>query len=144
MVSSLASPPDIIILTETWQSPDDPDLFSIDGYCCYHNVQGAGRGVVVSVFCAAEFSADRVPNLCPSNDVMEVCTVRVGLGLDVIYVVEIYRPHIKTMMDFSVDLTNLLQNDTLAYRKIVLSAGDMNIDLLKQDDCGVRIHYSLG
>ena len=35
-------------------------------------------------------------------------------------------------MALSVDLTNILQNDTLANGKAVL-AGDLNIDLLKQD-----------
>ena len=59
--------------------------------------------------------------------------MRVGQGLNVIYVVAMYRPHIKPIMDFSADLTILLQNDMLANKEIVL-AGDLNIDLLKQDD----------
>ena len=59
VVSSLASPPDIIILTETWQIPDDRDFCSIDGHSCHHTVQAGGREGGVSVFCAAELRADR-------------------------------------------------------------------------------------
>ena len=132
MLNSLYKHPEVVVLTETWLTPDAVDFQLLDGYIEHHTIRQGGRGGGVSVLCWDSIDVHFIPQLSLSNDSIESCVVEITHDGDKFVVLAVYRPHANTIENFNEALLNILHDDTLRGRSVVL-LGDINIDLLKQD-----------
>ena len=67
------------------------------------------------------------------NDCIETCVVEVSCGTETFVVLAIYRPHSGTIEQLCRQLNDIMQSPQLNSKSIIL-LGDINADLLKQDD----------
>jgi len=125
-LSSLTILPDIIILSETWFSPDS--TMNIDGYYGHHACRTDRRGGGVSVYVRKVYSATEVPEFSYVTFDLELCTVKVTAHDQVFIVTGVYRPPAGNLTNF----TDRIREVTEAARPADTSllVGDLNIDLL--------------
>lgn len=131
LFGSLATPPDCIVLTETWLTDDNKNICNIDGYISYHTVRQKGRSGGVSVFCDSLFTSDVITELCISNETIESCVVRLQCGIEKWILFAIYRPHSDSVDNFNRQLQVMMNHELLRNQKVILM-GDLNINLLVQ------------
>lgn len=136
LLHSLNNLPQIIILTETWLDDENKKYCNIDGYSCFHSVRNRSRGGGVSVFCSGSAVVDSVDRLSVCSNSIETCVVRLKFDINEIFIVAIYRPHADTIDNFVEQLNTLLQDDILVGKNVII-AGDLNINLLIQNDISV-------
>ena len=148
-LDSLHVPFSTIVLTETWNEPKYINLCKIENYDGVHTYRdpppnhrgGAGGGV--SVFAnSSEFGINKIEELSLCTTTIESCVAKIHRkdNVDEIhYIVGIYRPHTDNEENFINELHVLLSNELLR-NKIVIIAGDINIDTLKRNENYV-IHY---
>ena len=130
LLGSLVSYPNIIVLTETWFT--DNFKFEIDGYNGYHVVREENRrSGGVSVYVSKALESQILPEISLTNNGIEICSVKVNLGLEIWYLLSIYRPHSGTPEEFLQNITEILDFPQIQNRKIMIT-GDLNIDLLKE------------
>ena len=127
MLKAINKLPEIIVLTETWLTPDDTDQGLLDGYTEYHTARQAGRGGGVSVFCWDGITTTYIPELSVCNDTIESCVVEIECNKEKFIVFAIYRPHADTIEHFNDRLLEMLHSERLKGRSVVL-LGDINID----------------
>ena len=72
--SLLNCEPQILILTETWFTPDYKE--NINNYSSFHVVR-EGRSGGVSIYVKEILKAQRVDSFCICNEVIELCTVKI-------------------------------------------------------------------
>ena len=71
MLKSLNNLPQIIVLTETWLTSAEQDLYLLEGYNEYHTVRHWGRSGGVSVLCRDSISSRIIPSLTLCNETIE-------------------------------------------------------------------------
>lgn len=132
MLGTLKDDPDIIVLTETWLDDKSKSFCNLLGYHSFHTVRGTGRGGGVSIFCKELLSSSPLNHLCLCNETIETCVVRVKLAHFDVIIFGIYRPHSDTIYEFTASVAELL-NDNVVSDKNLLLTGDFNVNLLAQD-----------
>jgi hypothetical protein len=127
LLSSFATLPDLLFLSETWLTADH--CFSLQSYCSYHNIRASkvGGGVSICVKQGYEsFDAQCVYTPTAFEYVARVIRMHVP-----VICICVYRPP-ATPMDLFLEQFNLLAETLLAkytaYKCIV--AGDFNVNLL--------------
>ena len=131
-VDSLIRLPDVMVLTETWANDSNVDQIQIAGYESFHTMRkGGGRGGGVSVLIKNCYLCKHHVSLSYSNRNLESCVVSVEFGGEKLFIVGIYRPHGGTTENFTSDLSETLDSETLR-NKYICVLGDFNVDLLDQ------------
>ena len=121
--------PDVLVLTETWNSSQNLNLCKISNFEGTHVYRsGTQRSGGVSIFISNQYKFEQIPSLCFVNEVMEVCAVSVKMGNNPIVILGIYRPCSGDESSFLSSLEDLLQSSFIRNKGVILS-GDMNIDL---------------
>jgi len=123
-LSSLAKPPEVIILTETWFSPGY--AHDIDGYRGYHVCRADRTGGGVSVYVSSSFNSDFDSDYSYIGEFVELCTVAVQVGGRRLKLVGIYRPPNNRSQMFIQHMREVCSN--LLSEEVVL-IGDINIDI---------------
>jgi len=127
MLSELIYPPAVIVLTETWFTPNfQADIGGYESFHVYRN----GRGGGVSVYVDGKYSSRRVDSLCVVSDVMEVCSVVVSIRADFkIKICGVYRPpNRNNIINFNESFFNIISNNISRSDKMLI-LGDFNINL---------------
>ena len=119
----------IIVLTETWNTDHNLDLCFLDDYNSQHTFRSTGRGGGVSVFTLKTIHSLKIDELSWCSDSIESCVVKIIFKSIPIYVIGIYRPPKGSNETFLLELERLLGSEILV-SKLILFAGDINIDLL--------------
>ena len=80
-LKSLDIQPQIIVLSETWNTPSNVTLCSIPNYNSFHSYRtsrsSSSRGGGVSVFCEDSFSSDLVQSCSFVSNSLESCAVKI-------------------------------------------------------------------
>ena len=148
-LDSLRVPFSTIVLTETWNELKYIDLCKIDGYDGIHTYRdtpenhrgGVGGGVSVFAY-STEFVINKIDELSFCNATIESCVAKIHRKdnvNEIHYIVGIYRPHTDNEVNFIGALYEILSNDILSNKTIIM-AGDFNIDTLRRNKNYVN-HY---
>lgn len=131
-LSTLAIPPDILAITETWLTDTNKDFFDLPGYHAYHLVRNTRTQGGVTVFVSDDVESAQVKNLSFVNDNIEINTIKTNINSVSYILCAIYRPHSKheAVEEFTNNLCTLLQSDSIKKSKIII-IGDLNINLLE-------------
>lgn len=131
-LSSLSTPPDILVFTETWLNDSNKHLYQLLGYNSHHLVRTTRTQGGVSVYVSQTMKSEQLQELTTLNDSIEINTIKVTAKTSTYTICGIYRPHKKheAVDEFTVTLSTLLQNSTIKKHKTIL-IGDLNINLLE-------------
>ena len=143
LFNSLSCSPDFVVMTETWNSCGTLNLCTLDGYTGIHTHRTNTRGGGVSVFFKNSFTAENVPNLSVCNSTIETCVVRIFVQGGYLLILGVYRPHTDSIENFTLYLESVLNNHVVRNAKLVLLAGDMNINLLDMDCSRVQNYVNM-
>ena len=143
LLHSFPKLPSFIFLTETWNSPLNVNLCSIDNYNGFHSFRDANsHGGGVSIFCQDSFSCEKVFELCFFDENIETCVVKIQLLNRQLILICIYRPPRGMVPVFLEKVEQLLNSELVQNAKNVLVGGDMNLNLLNLDSSIVRDYVS--
>ena len=132
LLNTILHKPDVIVLTETWLSDDNKSLYNIDRYTSYHTTRNT-RGGGVSIYCSNTIKSSIIPSLILCNKSIESCGIDITYNNERFIIFGIYRPHSDTIENFTNKLNDML-NMTSIKKHNVIVAGDININLLRQDN----------
>ena len=138
-----------IVLTETWNQQKYLNLCMIENFSGIHTYRDlpdrtgsarGGPGGGVSVFTNSTFyDIKKIDMLSICNPTIETCVARIYRKNNTFiehFLVGVYRPHTDTAENFILALHELLSNDLLR-NKTVIIAGDLNINLLDRNNSHV-------
>ena len=123
------SNPHAIVLTETWFTDDYQG--SIMNYDSFHTIRSQSRSGGVSIYSDNKLTSQKIENLSYANINIELCSVKIILCEEPIFIIGIYRPHSGTIDSFCDEIANVLQNPILRNRRCFLT-GDFNINMLHE------------
>lgn len=130
------SDPHAVVLTETWFTNDYQA--SILNYNEFHTIRSNARSGGVSIYSDNKFNSKKIEDLSYANLNIELCTVRIMLGEEPIFIIGIYRPHSGNIDSFCDEIACILQNPILRNKRCFLT-GDFNINMLH--DCPLNSHF---
>ena len=122
--------PDVMVFSETWF--DEANVQYIQNYNSFHTIRTANRSGGVSILVKNSISCQKVAQLCFANQSIEISTVKIHLGSSSIFVLGIYRPHSDSIENFTVSLSEILDNRIFRNSTCVI-IGDMDINLFLQN-----------
>ena len=137
------SKPDIFVISETWFNEDN--VQSLLGYSGYHTFRIGRRSGGVSIYVKNALTSFRVDDLCISNDEIELCTVKLKIDNQFIFIHGVYRPHIGSVDGFMTIIEQVSQNPIVNNCKSLIT-GDLNINLLSgttETEIFINFMYSL-
>lgn len=125
-ISQCNRTPDIIVMTETWFSPEN--FKTIPNYQSFHTYRSTRRGGGVTIYIKSCYRAIKDETLSYANDIFEMCTVCVHLeGNERVRLHGIYRPPIPENVT---PFVAALENNILCSPKVkYILAGDFNVNL---------------
>ena len=126
--------PQILVFSETWFTEDSS--IDLQNFSSFHTYRCDRRSGGVSLFVNSNFISYKIPALCVSNDVIEICTVCVNFNNKFQYILAIYRPHGGTIPDFTTALLDILESGLISGKPCYV-VGDLNINLLS-NSCEVE------
>ena len=137
-----------IVLTETWNEKKFLNLCKLDDFNAVHTYREfpdrVAQGTVgggVSVFCNSSiYDLQKIETLSVCNMTIETCVARIFKKDNIRsehFIVGVYRPHTDSVDNFVHALQNILSDNILANKTVVL-AGDMNINLLDLNNIHVN------
>ena len=137
LIGSLACPPDVIAISESWLKPCNSKFNNLTGYTAFHITRPVKKGGGVSLLVRSYLTADLIDEFSYINENIEICTIKLKITCKSTnstnnYIIScIYRPHGKqeNVGIFDNILTDILSKDTFSKNKVIL-LGDFNIDLL--------------
>ena len=129
----------VIILTETWLSPD-MKWTDIPGYVSYHSVRSKGRGGGVTVLVRTDIDSTAYPQLTKVSENYESCGVILNFD-DIRYlIVGVYRAPDVSVANFNEIFFGDVSLPSRKYRSIFI--GDFNIDLNKNSPSHFECSFS--
>ena len=134
---SLKLSPSFIILSETWNTQNNLDLCNLETYKGFHTHRSNMQSGGISVFTKNELVAKKIDSMSICNDLIETCTVQVDLDEGYIIIMGIYRPHSGTILEFTEQLDGMCDPPIVQNSKIVILAGDFNINILDSSNLPV-------
>ena len=151
-LDSLCTPLNALVLTETWTEANTLELCNIDNFdpVHTHRLRPLGHhgaiGGGVSIFANSSiYGILKIDELSFCNEFIEVCVARLfrlNNNEQEHYIVGVYRPRHDADHNFLISLQRILTHDLLK-NKIVILAGDLNIDLLKLNENYVYQYLSM-
>ena len=133
LLQAMPHKPDFLVATETWNTADNVQLCSLEGYEGIHvyrsnTVRAGGVGGGVSVFLKENLVGERVEEYSFCDQTLEICSCKVLLDDSYFIIIGIYRPHTDLEVNFTCRLEAILNSSIVKEASLVLVAGDMNID----------------
>ena len=119
--------PEIIVLTETWFNKDN--AVNLPGYNSYHTFRLAGRSGGISVFIKNTFNSHILPEICISNESIEIYSASLFINNSELSILGIYRPCSGCVESFTGELNRILDTEKLKNRSSIV-LGDLNINIL--------------
>ena len=129
--------PEIIVMTETWLEVEDRDFSGIEGYNVLHTIREQRRSGGVSVYSRVNISIRQIAEFTQCNETIESCVVEIKAGLENFVLFAIYRPHSDHIEHFCGLVDEMLHSPRLIGKSVIV-IGDLNIDLLKQNNQSVK------
>ena len=123
--------PEILVLSETWFSPDTSH--DIPGFSSYHTIRDTARSGGVSIFVAENFSSSKIESISFCSQNLEVCCIKTKIYGTDLRVVGVYRPHGGNIESFISELESVL-NERSMLNKSVIILGDFNLDLIGENN----------
>ena len=127
-----------IVLTETWNSPDNVNLCHLENYSSVHTfrkpmtAQRGGPGGGVSIFCDSHlYRMKKIEELCFCNDTIESCVAEIVCDENPsqkYVIVAVYRPHTDSIENFTEQLFQILTSNIIS-NEVIIIAGDMNVNI---------------
>ena len=113
----------IIIITETWLNTNNINLFNINEYNSIHTIRknGRGGGILINI------KYDIIDNLCYSNNICEIATIKILSNNSNIIVSGIYRPPNALLLEFINTIQTIFDN--FPNNNNIFCGGDFNINL---------------
>ena len=134
--------PDLVLLSETWNSVNNVVSCKLPNYQDYHQFRETRRGGGISVFCSMAYDSSEVSELCIINENIETCGIRIKLGNNYVVVLGVYRPPAGEVASFIDYMEELLQLNVIRRATQVVIAGDMNINLNGESSIAVSNYLS--
>jgi len=131
-LSQLSVTPVVLIFTETWFTYDN--VVNIEGYAGYHTCRTNRRGGGVSVYVSSALVSRYISDWSDVVDSCEMCGVELNFNDQLIRILGVYRPPDRDVTSFSDCMERVLSN--VRRSEYVFVVGDLNIDLLSDDDSG--------
>ena len=122
--------PDVICLTETWFSKDYTQ--PITGFNAVHTIRSDRNSGGVSIYIKESLGFEKISQFSFQNDNIEVCSVKIKIDSRFWIYICIYRPQNGNLENFVNHLDEIL-NSNLCRNKNIILAGDLNINILKND-----------
>ena len=124
----------VIILSETWLTEHNTDLYNLENYSVVHKYRKNKKGGGVSIYTRASLYPEIVDKYSEINKDYEFICIKikkkyVGTPHDV-YIVGCYRPPSGDNIKF-IDRLNITIQELEPDRSIIVLGGDINLDLLK-------------
>ena len=116
-------------------------MCNLEGYHVEHTFRVSAVGGGVSIFCSKRFKIEKLDELSLCNDFMETRTIQIDIGTISIVIIGIYRPPSSPVDSFIEAVENIVCNQTLD-NKLVLIAGDMNLNLSNTDNLSINQYLS--
>ena len=138
-----------VVLTETFNTFVNFERCNLNGFSSHHMYRSSVHpGGGVSVFCNMQsYLSQKIECLSICTDSIETCVVEMfkkgeaGRNCS-LFIADVYRPPSTGNIDeFLIELENILENSILQ-NKTVFLAGDLNINILNQDDHAVNQYLS--
>ena len=133
LMSTILQEPEIIVLTETWLTEMNKDYCNLNGYVAFHTIREIGRSGGVSIFVKNDVQCKLINEFSLSNSFMESCTVEISINEIKYVLLAVYRSHHTTILQFNTYMNDILNNEYLKNKNIIL-LGDLNINLLGFDN----------
>ena len=140
LLESMHTLPDFIVITETWNSPNNVDNCTFLDYCGVHTYRESSRGGGISIFCQKNFLIEKLDQLSQCNHVCEICTAVVSKDSESIVIIGIYRPPDGSVEEFIHYLEDLILNPILR-NKFIIITGDININLSDSENSTVQKYH---
>ena len=141
-----------IVLTETWNELKYLNLCKIDNFDAEHTFRNSaqrssgGIGGGISIFANSSlYYIKKIDELSICNSTIETCVTKISnkSNIEIVhFIVGVYRPHTDNVENFIVALQEILSNDLLQNKTIIL-AGDMNINLMNHNTNYVNHYISM-
>ena len=132
MLNLLDEHPDVIILTETWNTPANVSQCYLEGYDAHHVYRENARGGGVSIFCKNSFNSSKLNTISVCNNFVECCSIRVRVGTLDKVIAGIYRPP-GNLYDVFLNYINYILEDSCIKNNNAILAGDFNVNLINFD-----------
>ena len=132
LLQSFHKKPSVIVVTETWLTNLNCDLYKFKGYTPYHLVRSMREHGGVSIYVLEKIQSNQIMKASFINDEIEINSIKIMYEAKTYVVCGIYRPQTKhEHVDiFNEVLLNLLNEKCLKKENIIL-IGDLNINLLE-------------
>ena len=133
LLKSLPKFPDILCISETWLKPNTAPLNEIEGYKSYHTLRPDGYGGV-AIYVKQDITSIPLSDYCLSNDIAELCTIKITIDNSNYVISSLYRPHDKhdKVNEFNLFMDNFLSQNIFIDNQTIVT-GDFNINLLEHD-----------
>ena len=82
--------PEIIVLSETWFNEDN--AVNLTGYNSFHTFRLSGRSGRISIYIKNTFNSQVLPEMCISNESIEMCSASLFINNSKLFILGIYRP----------------------------------------------------
>jgi hypothetical protein len=133
LVDLLSRPLSIIAVTETWLNPQNEDTYSIPGYKFISSSHAEKLGGGVGIFINTDFSYKLRPDLNRMTSYIECLFIEIlQQSKPNVLVGCVYRPPNTDLDLFNSEILLLSSKTDSGKKKIVLLAGDFNLDLIKE------------
>lgn len=145
IISFIASlnQPELLVISETWNTPNNIGNCKIDGYNSVHtHRKPPTRGGGISIFAKCEFEMDELPQFSVCAEYIEICVAKIKISNETICLIGIYRPPDGNISEFLASLGNLL-SDYFFRNYVVVIAGDMNININNPNALGFDEYLAL-
>ena len=117
-------------MTETLNSHDTLNVYVFEGYSDNYIYRSNLRGGGVSVFCRNSFNIENIHELSMCNATIDTCAVLIFIPGGYLVILRVYRPHTDSINNCTLQLESVFKSSYHKNAKLVLLAGDMNVNLL--------------
>ncbi len=134
---------DVMILSETWITADNENLFSIPSYDFISQNRDVRRGGGLRIYYLNNLVCNKIEDLSMLSETHESLFVKISDANNLTYVLgAFYRPPSCNISSFNNYLDNVLFTDTRLMSNKCILVGDFNIDLLKAREKQQTINFT--
>jgi hypothetical protein len=126
---------DVIVISETWITPENENLFNIPGYMFCSQNRGTGRGGGLRVYCLSNLICNKINELSIVSETHESLFVKISEINKFTYIIgAFYRPPRCNVASFNNYLENILFTEELLLSSKCILLGDFNINLINEQE----------
>jgi len=137
LVSNINPHPNIVTISETWLTDENCKFYNMKGYkfksLQRRNKRGGGVGVYISDTISYKIKKEYMQIMNNTCEYIVAELITSNPKSKNILLTSVYRPPNSDLTMFNLELQKFLNQITRNQNKIIILAGDLNIDLLKAD-----------